>query len=582
MTLADKPERDRITHDTAATLFVNAGAGSGKTHALVERVAALVLTDGVRLANVAAVTFTEKAGAELRDRLRATFEGKAREAGTREAANEALDDLDGAAIGTLHAFAQRILAEHPIEAGLPPIIEVMDEVGSSVAFDERWAGLQTALLDDDSVAAPLLVALQLGMELKHVRSLALLLGNDWDLIDERVLVGPEPELRWPDIAAIVDDARRFVGELRHCRVEDDKLAARFDDVVEILTAYDEAVDDESRLGVVRQLGELKFGRIGRKENWLRPIDEIRTQGNDLAAAAKQLVDAVLDQCLRIITRWVARRVVEAAEIRRREGKLEFHDLLVLSRDLLRRDAGVRAALHDSYQRLLLDEFQDTDPIQIELAIRICAGADGAAADWRDIDVPDGRLFVVGDAKQSIYRFRRADIRNYLEAQAHVGEASSLTTNFRSVEPILGWVNHVFGTLITPSHGQQPEYVPLDGVRSETGSGAAVTVLGAAAHQDGLNAAALREHEARDVAAIIRQMLDEGWTVWDEQAEAWRPARRDDIAILVPARTSLPFLEDALDAAAVPYRAEASSLVYQAAEVRSLLAAARAVADASDA
>src|SRR5665213_2073100 len=179
--LKDADERLRIRHDTAATLFVNAGAGSGKTTALVSRVTSLVLDDGIRLSRIAAVTFTEKAGAELRDRLRADFETIWRASDVRrEAAAQALDDLDGAAIGTLHAFAQRILTEHPIEAGLPPIIEVLDEVGSSVAFDERWAGLQSELLDDDAMAQPLLLAMALGTTLKHLRSLALVLGKDWD------------------------------------------------------------------------------------------------------------------------------------------------------------------------------------------------------------------------------------------------------------------------------------------------------------------------------------------------------------------------------------------------------------------
>lgn len=120
-TLADQGERDRIRDDTAATLFVDAGAGSGKTSALVERVTTLVMRDGVALARIAAVTFTEMAGAELRDRLRACFETIWQARGVdAEIAQQALDDLDGAAIGTLHSFAQRILTEHPIKAGLPP------------------------------------------------------------------------------------------------------------------------------------------------------------------------------------------------------------------------------------------------------------------------------------------------------------------------------------------------------------------------------------------------------------------------------------------------------------------------------
>ena len=143
--------------DTGGTLFVEAGAGSGKTSALVDRVRTLVLTDGVPLSAIAAVTFTEKAGAELRDRLRASSRRpllrrrrrRPRGAG-RGREPTALDDLDAAAIGTLHSFAQQLLTAHPIEAGLPPLVEVLDEVGSSVAFEERWAELQQQLLDDDA------------------------------------------------------------------------------------------------------------------------------------------------------------------------------------------------------------------------------------------------------------------------------------------------------------------------------------------------------------------------------------------------------------------------------------------------
>ena len=134
----DQSARERIGRDLETTLFVEAGAGSGKTSALVQRVLALVLGGHVELRRIAAITFTEKAGAELRDRIRAELE-KAAEAnpdGDRgDRAGEALEQLDGAAIGTLHSFAQRLLSEHPVEAGLPPRVEVLDEVSSSVAFD---------------------------------------------------------------------------------------------------------------------------------------------------------------------------------------------------------------------------------------------------------------------------------------------------------------------------------------------------------------------------------------------------------------------------------------------------------------
>jgi ATP-dependent helicase/nuclease subunit A len=582
--LEDQADRDRIRNETSSTLFVNAGAGSGKTTALVDRVTTLVLIDEIPLSNIAAVTFTEKAGAELRDRLRACFEGHWREANSehKHLAQRALDDLDGAAIGTLHAFAQRLLMEHPIEAGLPPVIEVLDEVGSSVAFEERWAELQNGLLDDDAIAEPLLLGMAVGMTLKHVRSLATMLGRDWDLIADRVLSLPTEPVRVPNMGSFLDRATDVSSLRAHCSDADDKLLPAFHQLEEFAALLAAAVDVESQLAMLDKISTLKFSN-GQKGNWGIPVADVRTAGKELAADAAAVVGEVLDQCLRQITRWVAQRVLDAAQVRRVEGRLEFHDLLVLARDLLRRNSHARAALHDNYRRLLLDEFQDTDPIQIELAVRIAGGAEASQDRWQEVSVPPGRLFVVGDAKQSIYRFRRASIATYLEAQSLIGSGAGLSTNFRTVEPILDWVNAVFGNLIQYQPDGQPAYEPLGCHRPRTGDGPAITILGADAHTGLPRSAAsiLREREAADVAAVIRKVIDEGWTVYDDKTESWRPAQHKDIAVLVPARTSLPFLEQAFDDRGVPYRAEASSLVYQAAEVRDLLACARSIADTSD-
>src|SRR5699024_10225248 len=112
---------------------------------------------------------------------------------------------------------------------------------------------------------------------------------------------------------------------------------------------------------------------------------------------------------------------------------------------------VRQSLRRRYQRLLLDEFQDTDPIQVELAVLIASSDDHAATkEWWDVPVDPGRLFFVGDPKQSMYRFRRADIAMFLKARDEVGgRIEQLTTNFRTLKPILDWVNHTFAQLIQP-------------------------------------------------------------------------------------------------------------------------------------
>lgn len=583
-TLRDEAARDRIRDDTGSTLFVEAGAGSGKTAKLVDRVITLVLRDGAPLSEIAAVTFTEKAGAELRDRLRNKFEAvwRAEDGLAREKAEQALDDLDAAAIGTLHSFAQRILTEHPIEAGLPPLIEVLDEVASSVAFEERWAEQRSRLLDDLSMADPMLLAMSAGVTLEHLRSLAKTFGGDWDLVADRVLGGVEPTTATlADVQGLVDQAARLAAQRDECLETDDKFVCRLVELGAWGKRLGTAVDSGGRLEVLVTAEKLSFAH-GQRNNWGGHLEDLRGECKALQARAKELVNDVLRSTLRVLAHWIGREVVAAADGRRAEGRLEFHDLLVLARDLLRRDPDVRDALSQRYRRLLLDEFQDTDPIQIELAVRIAGGRAASADRWQDVAVPPGSLFVVGDPKQSIYRFRRADIGMYLEAQDRIGETVSLTTNFRTVAPVLDWVNAVFGELIQYEDGAQPAYQALDEDRGGPPSGPAVVVLGTDEHADEPRADPLREREAADVAAVVQQALGEGWQVWDRRTSEWRPARLGDIAVLVPSRISLPFLEDAFDRGGVAYRAEASSLVYQAAEVRDLLAAARAVADPSDA
>ncbi|MFK5634041.1 UvrD-helicase domain-containing protein [Ornithinimicrobium sp. LYQ103] len=594
--LTDEAARERIRQRTDETLFVEAGAGSGKTRSLVERVATLVLSDGIPIEAVAAVTFTERAAAELRDRLRAEFEQAVRSGDAaereRERAEAALDGLDLAAIGTLHSFAQRILTEHPIEAGVPPMVKVLDEVGSSVAFEARWAELRGRLLDDGDLAPTLELALATGVKVEQVRAIVAKLNADWDLVESHVVGrgAPEPP-SLPDVEHLVERALELAANADTCADSGDIFVGRLAKLTEWVEAHQGVGTDPAAIvDSLRAVEALKWHN-GQGKNWAGALDGLRADCKAWQAEVTQVLAELKDRCLRVVVHWCGHQVLESAQARRHEGRLEFHDLLVLARDLLMNNPDVRETLQQRYRRLLLDEFQDTDPIQIEIAVRIAGGAAAEQPDWRDVAVPPGSLFVVGDPKQSIYRFRRADIRMYLQARETLGGRVSLTTNFRSGAPVLGWVNAVFEQLIVQEPDRQPAYEALAAHRGGPAVGPAVAVLGAEAHDDKPRADEVRRREAQDVAAAIRRALDEGWTTeaeTDERDESgrrrqvWRSLREDDIAILVPARTSVPFLEEALDAARVDYRTESSSIVYQAQEVRDLFAALRAIADTSDA
>ncbi|HSI93820.1 MAG TPA: UvrD-helicase domain-containing protein, partial [Jiangellaceae bacterium] len=595
--LVDDAARQQITDRLDRNLFVEAGAGTGKTRSLVDRAVATVLHPdaAVPLRHLAIVTFTEKAGAELRDRMREALEKVvADEPATDRAAKatEALDDLDAAPIGTLHSFAQRILGEHPVEAGLPPLVEVLDEVASGVAFDNRWIALRADLLDDAELAPALLLAMAAGMKLDDLHSMARAFTDNWDLLESHVLGVPVDELPRLDVAAFADEARRLAALRDHCADDADRFVERLDALAGWAEQLATATDDPARFAVLYAASRLKWHH-GRRNNWTGyDLDRLRDECKGLVDRVNTLRMEVLDVALRRLARRVAHDVLDAARVRRDEGRLEFHDLLVLARELLRsprHGPTVRTVLQERYQRLLLDEFQDTDPIQIELAARIAGGAAATADDWTEVKVPDGSVFVVGDPKQSIYRFRRADITTYLDAQQRIGDDVVLQTNFRTAEPVLDWVNHVFGELIVPAAGSQPEYRPLRPFRPPTPGGAPVVLLGTRPHDGKPSADEVRSHEAIDVVTAVRTALAERWQVAEEHRlpdggteQRWRDVKLDDIAVLVPARTSLPHLEDALETAGIPYRAEASSLVYRTREVRDLLMAARAVDDPSDA
>ncbi|MDW3217055.1 MAG: UvrD-helicase domain-containing protein [Acidimicrobiales bacterium] len=598
---ADEAERVRIRTERSSTLFVEAGAGSGKTRALVDRVEALVLQDRIGMDAIAAITFTEKAAAELRDRIRQRFEEAARAADDPERhalATAALAELDGAAVGTLHSFAQRILNEHPVEAGLPPGVEVLDEIGSQVEFEAQWHQFLDQLLDDETMGRSILALEAAGVRLDTLRQLALQMTDNWDLVLERLdrTAPPPPAFDLGSLLARFDD----IDALReHCTDEADLLLERFSFLHQCRARLAAGIDEIDQMSIATAMGaggrggeKITAGRGGKKDNWAIPIDEVKEAVKGLATACDEAVAAVTRGALAHIAGRLGEFVVRMADERRESGRLEFHDLLVHARRVLRSPevgAEVRRSLRSRYGRLLLDEFQDTDPIQIELAALIAADPDtdpagGPVADaWSDLEVEPGRLFLVGDPKQSIYRFRRADIGVYLEARDRFPGGPSLSVNFRTVGPVIEWINDVFATLIQPEPGSQPAYAPLTAHRAEPPpAGPGVALLGAEAIPTKLNADGLREVETRDIAATIAAALhgSEPWQV-DDGDGGWRRAEPSDVCILLPARTSLSHLERALDRVGIPYRAETSSLVYATREVRELMLALRAVADPTD-
>jgi ATP-dependent exoDNAse (exonuclease V) beta subunit len=573
----DGPARDRIRAELGQTLFVDAGAGSGKTTALVGRIVELV-RHGTSIGAVAAITFTEAAAAELRHRLRRDLRAAADNAGDlfeQDRFVTALAGLDGAAIQTLHAFAQRLLRQFPVEAGLPPAIEVADEISSIVRFTARWRAFRDEWEGDVAWHPALRRFLLIGGKGEQLSDLARVFNDHWDRLDGAGADASPPELSPIDLAAVTTPLAAALDLAQQCRAPEDTLAVHLDDTVAgCLHALEEAADDDQRVQLLRGLPRFTKGNAGTKGNWGDAKAEVVGLLAEAQAEREALVARLSGEVVAALAGRVAAFVVTSAGQRRSAGQLEFHDLLVLARDLLRGHPEARAALSASYRALLLDEFQDTDPIQLELAHLIGAGVDG--------DIEPGRLFFVGDPKQSIYRFRRADLAVYLDTrQRFQAGLCELSSNFRTVPGIVDWVNGVFEQLMAGTEtSEQAPYLALAATREPLGDvHPAVLVTGGPLE---VSAAEVRRLSAADLAALINTMVADGWPVQDpEGAGGQRPVRHDDICVLVPSRLAVSALEDAFGAAGLPYRLLTSSLVWASQEVREVLAVLGAVDDPGD-
>jgi len=574
---ADHVQRERIRTSHLETLFVEAGAGTGKTTSLVARVVHMVATGHLdKIGDLAAITFTENAAAELRSRIREGLEEASRGAHLDQSYGElesrrcvaALGSLEDAVIMTLHGFSARILGEAPIEAGLPPGFGVADTITSSVSADDAWWAFLDELLEDDAVRPHLLAALTFDPRiLTTLHDIAGAMSGSWDrLVDHPLRVRPQSRIDSREVTAALREALKDRGQWP-CG---DNLTACLEGRTTVtLDALDQITDPMDVL-------ELLMVKLSAKGGLAAAWSKAGLCKADVVAALAAAEDARLKLLSDIgasVTETLAARVQDwvLLEAGRRcsEGSLDFHDLLVLARNLLRDTPSVRRRLHETWPVLMVDEFQDTDPLQVEI-VHLLAGShdDQAPAgqqpeSWTGVPVQEGRLFFVGDDKQSIFRFRRADIETFRAVGTKYRRGqTALTVNFRSVPGVIGAANAVFQSLIGDDTSSGIDYLPLREFRKSMPShdrmesnAAPVRLLGGPTDAD---MTTIRMRESAHIADLIVRAKAERWVVGAKEP---RPASYGDVAILLPTRTSLGSLERALQACDVPYRVESRSLVW---------------------
>ena len=572
----DETTRARIREALGETLFVEAGAGTGKTRALVDRVVALIL-GGRPIERIVAITFTEKAAAELKDRVRGELErALADDSDGAKLIREALASLDRAQISTIHAFGQGLLRAFAAEAGIDPAFVVQDEVLADRRLQERWRTYLEGLADDRAAMAAIERALGLGLTPRDLETLIRELTARAHLAS-RLAESPlsAPEAAWPNVAGMRQELTALPLD---AAPPGDRLQPLIEDLLSLVERLAGAGDDREQ---VLAAGTAILGRsykAGRQEGWggKETITRVRETATGISETLKETLAACRSAALAALMPSIVRFVQEDALARGREGTLTFDDLILRPRDLLRTNAGAAAALRERFDALLIDEFQDTDPLQVDIARSFATDPDTGALE-------PGRLFLVGDPKQSIYRFRRADMAIYSRTRDLVeengGEFPALALCRRSRPEILDWVNAVFEGIIGDGANPeiQPPYHPIHPHRSDELKGPGVATLGEAMN---MRARDVREHEAAQVAAQCHAVLDEGWEVAERDGTV-RRARFGDIAILIPTRAILSPLERSLATAGIPYRVEGGSLIYSTQEVRDLINCLTAIDDPAD-
>ena len=480
--------------EAEGSVFVSAGAGTGKTSVLVERYVRAVCERGVDVESILVITYTRKAAGELRSRIRAALHERGRHDLARE--------LDGAWISTIHGFCSRLLRAHPFAAGLDPRFRELEDAGAAVLRGEAF---DRALQEFCASGEP-----------ERIRLLATYRADGL----RRMLTGVYETLR--------SSGRELVLELGHRQSLESAITALRADAEQL--AGDESATATQR----RNAGEaLRVATPGSLPERVVDLSALASRGARAASfeqARKAVERAALEELAahdrELLQELLERFAAEYAAAKRRESVVDFEDLQLAARDLLRDDDAVREETQLRFRMVMVDEFQDTNRLQCELIDLV------AHPDLTDV-------FTVGDEFQSIYGFRHADLEVFRERRAQAPSLLALTCNYRSRPQVLAAVNHLFGDAFGDDY--QPLAASAEFADPVFGHPVELLVTDKSSFAD--TSEHWRQGEARQIASRVRELVDSG------------EADPGEIVVLFAAGTDSERYEEALRREGLPtYRA----------------------------
>ncbi len=584
--LDDAKYRQIIIQNLDDSILVEAGAGSGKTTSLVDRMLALIASGKCTVDRMAAMTFTRKAAGELKGRFQIALE----EALNREKDDEkcshyqaSLAKLELLFSGTIHSFCARLLRERPIEAGLDPEFEELEEEDNLILRDQCWSEyLESLHLEEASILNEIiglgleptdLLATYQGVTLypevevareklerpdfsKEKSLLKEYLERAWETLPRTV-----PENGWDGLQELLRLARL---RMRHMDLNQDR------DFIKVLTGLDKSAKPTLYKWSSKETAkdqEAKFNHF--RQDVVAPC-----------------LERWRKYCHYFIMELVVGAVNYFREVREKQSLMNFHDLLIKSAELLRNNSEVRRYFQERFTHILVDEFQDTDSIQAEVILYL-AGEELEEKSWRRLKVKPGALFIVGDPKQSIYRFRRADIDTYNEVKSIIqnsgGHIVPLTTNFRSLPPICDWLNPIFKEKF-PARGTpyQPAFEHLRPYQKLKDGGIKRITIDKVERN---NQQQVASQDAARIASWIDWALRGNFEMFQTEEEIKEGkstvATPGDFMILLRYKAHLPIYARALEARGIPYEISGGGAFNESEELWHLLNLLVAVAEPED-
>ncbi len=587
-------------------LLVSAGAGSGKTRVLVERFISLVKDGRASFHEVLAITFTRKAAREMKERIRSALTDMinfATSSHEKIKFKRLREEVEDAQLSTIHSFCSRILRENPVEAGFDPDFKLMDEADSHLILREELLSAVMSLLDSED-KGPYMEKLlsEYGVEslLKNVLRLYTVLRSKGETIET---------IEFKTLESI-NDLERKLSSLR------DELIEVVEEIISINASQSLSVKTKESIELLqdswRDIKEaiLKLGVEGGLSNQLE--ETVASLGGfisgNCAKAVKPLVvemKGLLNEVLSLafdisslpflygLLELLLKLDARYERYKKRHGLLDYSDLEIHALRILNSFPSVASKYRRDFKFIMVDEFQDTNEVQKDLIYLLASDDNGEL-------LPD-KLFLVGDGKQSIYRFRGANVEVFSEVQKElIGDKVSggyvkLSTNFRSARQIIDFVNFIFSSLMSSpadSEGSDAfniEYEPLKAVREFHKEVPFVEVLIADPERfkgdESIEKPSSREVEAALIAQRISQMVKGKELLVAEKGEDGieqpRPVQYGDIAILFRASTNMDIYEKSLLDMNIPYYVLGGRGFYQQQEIRDVMNFLRTMANSHD-